>query len=82
MTGPGYAPSFILNVTIQKLMRNLFLSTLAFVVLGICSMRVNAGTLAVSENMNSGISNADCIGTLSDGTILGFSRSRYNSMVR
>ena len=60
-------------------MRNLFLSTLAFVVLGICSMRVNAGTLAVSENMNSGISNADCIGTLSDGTILGFSRSRYNS---
>lgn len=60
-------------------MKNSFLSALMLIVLSIYTMSAKAETLTVTSSSNSGISQANCIGTLSDGTILGFYFYSYDS---
>lgn len=49
------------------------------IALSIYTMSAKAETLTVTSSSNSGISQANCIGTLSDGTILGFYFCSYDS---
>ena len=60
-------------------MKHSFLSALMLIVLGISTMSAKAETLTVTSSSNSGISQANCIGTLSDGTTLGFHFYSSNS---
>ncbi len=56
-------------------MRNSLLSAWILVILSICAMPAKAKTLVVASNSTSGIEGADYVGTLTDGTVLGFRRS-------
>ena len=60
-------------------MKNSFLSALMLIALSICTMSAKAEPLTVTSNSSSGISQANSIGTLSDGTILGFYFYSYDS---
>lgn len=60
-------------------MKRSFLAVLMLIAFSIYTMSVKAETLTVTYNTSSGISEANCIGTLVDGSTLGFYCSSYDS---